>query len=124
MTATTVSQNRVRATGSPATRALHLIAGIAAAVAAVAVAGPWVLALWLLPDVALVGAFAGGGRLKPSAVGRYNAVHMLPPAVALTTVGLVAGPVVLGLGLIWVSHVLADRGMGYGLRAPDGWQRG
>src|SRR5262245_13959125 len=99
---------------------------IAAAVAAVLLTSPWILAAWLIPDLALLGGmsreFGGQGRLAPRAVPAYNAVHALPGPVALTAAGVVL-PALLAPGLIWLSHVLADRSLGYGLRTPDGRQR-
>ncbi|MGZ4268422.1 MAG: DUF4260 family protein [Solirubrobacteraceae bacterium] len=104
------------------------VAGAAALAASVALLGPWALALWLAPDLTmLAGGFAAPaepGLLTPRAVPFYNAAHALPGPVALLTAGAVAGPVVLGLGALWASHVLLDRAMGYGLRTPEGRQRG
>ncbi len=98
----------------------------AAAVAAAVLASPWILLLWLVPDVALLAGmsreFGEHGRLAPRAVPAYNALHALPGPVLLTAAG-VAAPVLLSLGLVWLSHVLADRALGYGLRGRDGWQR-
>ncbi len=98
----------------------------AAAVAAAVLASPWILLLWLVPDVALLAGmsreFGEQGRLAPRAVPAYNALHALPGPVLLTAAG-VAAPVLLPLGLVWLSHVLADRALGYGLRGRDGWQR-
>jgi hypothetical protein len=37
---------------------------------------------------------------------------------------LTGGGLTLALGLVWLSHALVDRAFGYGLRTPDGWQRG
>ncbi len=109
-----------------ATRVLYAAIAIAAAAAAVAVSSPWVLALWLLPDLALIGAFNAEvqGALHPRAVARYNAVHALPAPVLLAAAGLVAGvPALAAIGLIWLSHVTMDRAAGYGLRSADGAQR-
>jgi len=62
--------------------------------------------------------------MAPRAVPFYNAAHALFGPLALSAAGLVAGPLVLGLGLVWLSHVLVDRAVGYGLRTPEGFQRG
>jgi hypothetical protein len=107
-------------------RAALAVAGVAAAVAAAVVFAPWVLALWLVPDAVLIGAFAEGGddRLKPRAVAAYNAVHALPAPLAAVAVGAALGSdLVVGLALVWLSHCLLDRAMGFGLRAEDGSQR-
>lgn len=108
-------------------RGLSLLAGLTAGAAALLLLGPWVLALWLLPDVALLAGmsreFAGNGRLAPRAVSAYNAVHAYPAPVLLALAGLVAVPALLGLGLVWIAHVAIDRACGYGLRSADGFQR-
>jgi hypothetical protein len=112
----------------PVARAALLVAGVAAQAGAIAVLGPWTLALWLLPDVALLAGISreagGAGRLAPRAVPLYNGLHALPGPVALVGLGALVGPLCLGLGLVWLSHVLVDRAAGYGLRAADGTQRG
>ena len=118
--------NLFRATAS---RPLYAIGGLAALAGAVALIGPWAFALWLLPDIALIAGlrrgFADDGRLAPRAVPLYNALHSLPAPVAVSIVGAVAAdPLVAGLGVLWISHVTLDRAMGFGLRTPDGEQRG
>lgn len=117
-----------RPTRAPLVRAAHAVAGLAALGGAVALLGPWAFALWLVPDVALLAGWSRGfaehGRLAPRAVPLYNASHMLAGPLALIAVGLVAGPTALGLGVLWLSHVVLDRAMGYGLRTREGWQRG
>lgn len=101
--------------------------GLAALAASVVLIGPWAFALWLLPDLSIAAggrnAFTGDGRLAPRAVVGYNAAHALAGPVALALVGLVASPVALAAGVLWLSHVCLDRALGYGLRAPDGSQR-
>jgi hypothetical protein len=112
----------------PVARAAYGVVGVGAAVAAAFVASPWVLALWLVPDVALLygmsSEFTGDGRLAPRAVPFYNAVHSLFGPLAVVGLGAVFGGLVLALGLVWLSHCLVDRASGYGLRTADGWQRG
>lgn len=111
-----------------ARRAAHAVVGLGALAGALALLGPWALALWLVPDLTLLAGMGSGpgeqGRLAPAAVPAYNAVHALPGPVALTLAGLLAGPAVLGAGVLWLSHVTLDRAMGYGLRTPEGEQRG
>lgn len=97
-------------------RLVHAVAGTAALAGSIALIGPWALALWITPDVAML---AG----MPRAVPLYNALHALPGPVALIALGAVTGPIVLGLGVLWLSHVLLDRAMGYGLRTREGLQR-
>lgn len=105
-----------------------LAAGLAAQAGAIALIGPWALPLWLLPDIALLAGISreanAAGRLAPRAVPLYNAVHALPGPLAVVAAGALASPEVLGLGLVWLSHVVVDRAAGYGLRAPDGSVRG
>ena len=80
----------------------------------------------VLPDAALIGAFAEQGRLKPSRVRFYNLMHAPILAIALAAAGAIllllpARPWGLALaGLAWMAHIAADRAFGYGLRAPDG----
>jgi hypothetical protein len=80
----------------------------------------------VLPDAALIGAFAEQGRLKPSRVRFYNLMHAPILAIALAAAGAIplllpARPWGLALaGLAWTAHIAADRAFGYGLRAPDG----
>jgi len=103
-------------------------AGLVAFAGAIATIGWLAPAVWLVPDLTMLAGLGPDmprdGRMAPRAVPFYNAAHALAGPVALTAAGVVAGPVVLGLGLTWLSHVLVDRAMGYGLRAPDGSQRG
>ena len=69
------------------------------------------------------------GQMSPRAVPYYNAAHRLWAATALLVAGafLLAAiglvPVLVG-GLAWFGHVAIDRALGFGLRAPEGFQRG
>lgn len=84
----------------------------------------------LFPDIALIGAFATRGRLKPERVRFYNAFHSISPAVTVFAVGLLVLAFTGGrnspfwavslVGLAWLTHIAADRAFGYGKRAPDG----
>src|SRR5688500_8588124 len=110
-------------------RPLYALTGLLALAGAVALIGPWACALWLVPDISLVAGlrrgFAEDGRLAPRAVPFYNALHSLPAPVAVAVIGAVAAdPLVAGLGVLWISHITLDRAMGFGLRAPNGEQRG
>jgi hypothetical protein len=51
-------------------------------------------------------------------------VHIYVGPLALIAAGALTGPLMLGLGLIWLSHVSVDRAAGYGLRNADGSRRG
>lgn len=84
----------------------------------------------LLPDIALIGAFAKPGILKPERVPFYNLMHNVLVSVVLIVVGLViffltggmdGGTWFIGLaGLAWFVHIAADRAFGFGLRDADG----
>ncbi len=98
---------------------------------AIHVAGLAAWQVWLflaLPDVVLLYGMGRGmerGRLRPSAVPWYNALHQpWPPlALALSAFLLLGGGPWLAAGLAWLAHVAMDRAVGYGLRSADGWQR-
>jgi hypothetical protein len=87
----------------------------------------WVgLAFFILPDVALVYGAAPGlehGRLHPRAVRLYNAVHSFWIPLALMLAGLWLPPLVFTSGAVWAAHIAWDRGLGFGLRSREGYQR-
>ena len=85
----------------------------------------------ILPDLSLIGAFAGSGRLRPDRVRLYNLAHAwwLPVALVVASLavpvpgfgwGLRPGLEIFLAGLAWLAHIAVDRAVGYGLRAPDG----
>jgi hypothetical protein len=125
-----VSATAVPAARSPFSATTFAILGplaIGLAVAGAIVGSPWLLALWLAPDLALVagmGRDLDPGQLHPRAVPAYNAVHALPGPIAVIAAGAVLSTGALAIGLMWLSHVLLDRSIGYGLRTRAGWQRG
>jgi hypothetical protein len=87
------------------------------------------LAGGLGPDLALLfGAGTGlaPGQLHPRAVPLYNALHRLAgPAALVAAAGAgILGGAWLVAGLAWGAHVALDRTVGYGLRTPEGHQRG
>ena len=75
-------------------------------------------ALWLVPDLSMIGYQAGprwGARC-------YNAVHSYLLPVALAVAGLLLGRAAwLPFALIWFNHIGVDRLLGYGLKYPDGF---
>lgn len=84
------------------------------------VEGNWWLfaALWLAPDLTMLGYLAGprwGAHC-------YNTVHayMLPAALAIVAVTLHHAPLLL-YALIWFNHIGVDRLLGYGLKYPTGF---
>lgn len=97
------------------------------AVAAVSVAlyadtgASWWLfaALWLVPDLSMLGYL--GGSCRGARV--YNAVHsyVTPGALALSAHLLHANGL-LPISLIWINHIGVDRLLGYGLKFSDGFK--
>ena len=109
-----------------------LAVGTGAGLWQVAAAGGAVLAAGLaaaaLPDVALLYGMAPGlirGQLHPRAVTAYNALHDLAGPLAVFAGAAASGStLLLAVGLGWTLHVAVDRSVGYGLRTPEGFQRG
>ncbi|WP_248964050.1 DUF4260 family protein [Sphaerisporangium perillae] len=67
------------------------------------------------------------GRLSPRAVPFYNAAHRpwIPLALLVAyTFSPIAWPPLFAAGLAWLGHIAYDRALGYGLRTPEGFQRG
>lgn len=76
------------------------------------------VALWLTPDLSMLGYLAGscwGARC-------YNAIHSyaVPAALALSAL-LLNAHALLPFALIWVNHIGVDRLLGYGLKYSDGF---
>lgn len=75
-------------------------------------------ALWLMPDLSILGYFLGscrGSRI-------YNAAHTYTPPGTLAVLGLLLhAPAVLPFALIWINHIAIDRMMGYGLKFSNGF---
>ncbi len=86
----------------------------------------WVIAAGVIgPDLAFLAAIGAPvpqpGLMPTRAVRPYNLLHHPVGSVAATAVSAVLGsPTAIALSLAWASHILWDRGLGYGLRAPDG----
>lgn len=71
--------------------------------------------LLLAPDVSMLG-YLAGPRIGAAI---YNVFHSYPLPFALGVSGLLAGSqLVVGLALIWVSHIGLDRMLRYGLKYP------
>jgi len=75
-------------------------------------------ALWLLPDLSMLGYFASpcwGARI-------YNTVHsyVLPVVLGLSAY-LLRAHGLLPVALIWVNHIGVDRLLGFGLKYKDGF---
>ena len=90
----------------------------------------WIIPLGIVgPDLSFLAAIGGpsnvNGNMPPRVVRPYNLVHHPFGPVSLFLLGLVLrGPLIAGLALAWGSHLLWDRGVGYGLRRADGSIRG
>jgi hypothetical protein len=98
------------------------VAVLAAAVAVYAASGHgWALfgALFLAPDVALLGYLAGP---RAGAIA-YNTTHSYvgPGAVAALAAAGIA-PAALPFALIWIAHCAFDRALGYGLKYRAGFR--
>jgi hypothetical protein len=95
------------------------VAAVTAVLYAKTGAGWWLFAaLWLTPDLSMLGYLAGpcwGARC-------YNAVHtyVVPAALAISAL-LLKTPALLPFTLIWVNHIGVDRLLGYGLKYSDGF---
>ncbi|MGO9983888.1 MAG: DUF4260 domain-containing protein [Rhodomicrobium sp.] len=98
---------------------LEGLAVLAAACAAYSQTGSgWALfaALFLVPDLSLLGYLAGR---NPGAIA-YNALHSFILPLALLTAGL-HYPDVRPYALIWIAHIGFDRAIGYGLKYGSGF---
>ncbi len=89
-----------------------------------------VVAFAVLPDIALIGAFAEPGRLKPERVPFYNLMHNVAVPAAIIAIGFVVllatGGIAEGVwgialaGLAWFIHIAVDRVFGFGPRDSEG----
>ena len=97
-----------------------LAVGILSAVLYARTGSSWWLfaALWLTPDLSMLGYFIDscwGARI-------YNAVHTYVTPATLALAGLVLHQAaLLPFALIWVNHIGVDRLCGYGLKYPRGF---
>jgi hypothetical protein len=75
-------------------------------------------ALWLAPDLSMLGYLAGscnGAKI-------YNAIHTYVTPATLAVCGMLLGAsAVMPIALIWVNHIGVDRLLGYGLKYPAGF---
>ena len=125
MTATAESPMTVRPPTSRSIITLVLrLEALALAIAAIAAyrafEGSWGLyfAVWLAPDLAMLG-YIWGSRVGALC---YNTTHALIGPFALTALGVITADTLLTqLGLVWISHVGIDRVLGYGLKYRDGF---
>lgn len=76
-------------------------------------------ALWLTPDLSMLG-YLGGPKLGARI---YNAIHSyVTPATLAVTALLLNSPALLPYALIWMNHIGVDRLLGYGLKYPQGFR--
>jgi hypothetical protein len=75
-------------------------------------------ALWVAPDLSMLGYLAGpcwGARV-------YNAIHSyVAPAVLALCALMLQAHVALAIALIWVNHIGVDRVLGFGLKYAEGF---
>jgi hypothetical protein len=75
-------------------------------------------ALWLLPDLSMLG-YLGGPRLGARI---YNAIHSyVTPATLAAMAMLLGSRELLPFAFIWINHIGVDRLLGYGLKYPQGF---
>ena len=75
-------------------------------------------ALWLLPDLSMLGYLAGPCRGART----YNAAHTyVVPGTLFVCSLLLHAPAVLPFALIWINHIGVDRLLGYGLKYGNGF---
>ena len=75
-------------------------------------------ALWLLPDLSMLG-YLGGPKLGARI---YNAIHSyVTPGTLAASAILLKSPALLPYAFVWINHIGVDRLMGYGLKYPQGF---
>jgi len=76
-------------------------------------------ALWLVPDLSLLGYL--GRTCRAARIYNTFHVYLLPGVLGLMGLLLHANGV-LPAALIWANHIGVDRALGYGLKFSDGFQ--
>ena len=128
MATTTAVANPLQSDASPVVGApvvmLLRLEGLAAAALSAAFyahtgASWWLFAaIWLAPDLSILGYLAGpkwGARI-------YNAIHTyVTPATLAVSAMLLRSPSLVPIALIWINHIGVDRMLGYGLKYPAGF---
>lgn len=96
-----------------------LLAGCLAAYAALGASWWLFAALFLLPDVFMLGYLTGSRR----GAALYNLGHSTALPALCIAAGLLSGSgTATAIGLVWLAHVGFDRAAGYGLKYPDGFR--
>jgi len=95
-----------------------VVAAVTAALFARTGASWWLFALWLAPDLSMLGYL--GGACRGARI--YNAFHTYvgPGVLALCSL-LPSAHAALPLALIWANHIGVDRLLGFGLKYGDGF---
>lgn len=77
----------------------------------------WFVALFLAPDLSMLG-YLGGTRAGALA---YNLAHTYVGALLLVALAAATWPhrALAAAGLIWCAHIGLDRALGYGLKSRD-----
>jgi hypothetical protein len=77
-------------------------------------------ALWIVPDLGLLGYLASPCRGARS----YNVLHtyLLPGLLALAALLTHASAPLIPIALIWANHIGIDRMLGYGLKYAEGFR--
>lgn len=79
----------------------------------------WFVALFLLPDLSMLG-YLFGPRVGATT---YNAGHLYAWPVGLLAAGLAwHAPLATTAALSWIAHIAFDNVVGYGLKLPDGFE--
>jgi len=97
--------------------------GLVVAAATVAIyastgASWWLFALWLAPDLSMLGYL--GGACRGARI--YNAFHTYIGPGVLALCSLMPGAhIALPLAFVWANHIGVDRVLGYGLKYGDGF---
>ena len=97
-----------------------LAVGVLSAILYARTGASWWLfaALWLAPDLAMLG-YLAGPRWGSYC---YNAAHwyLLPSAMVAVAL-LLSHAALLPFALVWFNHIGVDRLLGYGLKYPTGF---
>ena len=79
----------------------------------------WFVALFLLPDLSMIG-YVFGPRVGAVA---YNAGHLYAWPVGLLAAGFALhAPFPTTAALSWIAHIAFDNVLGYGLKLPTGFE--
>lgn len=77
------------------------------------------LALFLVPDLSMLGYLAG----PRAGAALYNTIHTyVLPLLLAALGGLVDLPGAVPVALVWIGHIGADRMLGYGLKERGGFK--